>query len=78
MIKKIVIEIAGQEIEMDLAEAKRVKSVLDDLFKKEYVSVPAPYPVSNPLTRPKNPFDYSDYLKPMVGDLTYSVSKNHL
>ena len=70
MIKKIVIEIAGQEIEMDLAEAKRVKSVLEGLFKKEYVSIPAPYPV---IQR-----DYPRF--PTIGDITYaySDSKNHL
>lgn len=64
MIKKIVIEIAGQEIEMDLAEAKRVKSVLDDLFKKEYVSIPSPSPVP----QPKYP-NLGDYIR--AGDIKY-------
>lgn len=61
MIKKITIEVAGRDVDMDLSEAKRLKGVLDDLFKKEYVAIPAPYPVTQ-TTYPRYPG---------LGDITY-------
>ena len=61
MIKKIVIEVQGKEINLTLDEAKELKQELDKLFTEPYVVQPFVQPVY-----PASPYQPWSPVNPLV------------
>lgn len=57
-IEKIILKIDDKKIELSMDQIKKLKSLLDDIFKKETVYIPAPYKEYIPLLheKPYNPW----------------------
>lgn len=47
VIKKLVIELDGKDVELTMAQARELKAALDEIFgeKVREVHIPSPYPI---------------------------------
>ena len=60
IIKKIVLDLGnGKEIELTLAQGKKLKEILDELFGEKVVTVREPHPIPMPYPLPY-PLPYPD------------------
>ncbi len=51
-IKKIVMDIGGEEVNLDMDQAKKLYELLGDLFGSQVISTPSPYPIIIERERP--------------------------
>jgi len=49
IIKELKLQLGQKEVVLTMDEAKKLKEALDELFDKEIINVPTPYPLPYPV-----------------------------